>query len=265
MMRFKLLFSFFFFIALPLSTIAQEDTIDLIFEASTIPQILEETPKDLQQQFSQNPFGISSENNERLIELFLENFSADSLSATAKSHLTDNFNQDLAASTLEQLQSEPIKSVLETESDFYTIQGTRKQIITKYELEEDEPSQERIDLIRELIEQRSDIETEIESQTILFRTFVLGTDTISSQLALGDEQVEAIIDNFKNRMQMQLEDELIQNYLVMYHSITDEQLKEYASFYETEAGQEYKTAVAEAVHAAFEEGSDQYLYSVESR
>lgn len=265
MTRFRLLFTLFIFISLPLSAAAQEDDIDKIFDTTTIPQILEEVPKDLHQQFSQNPFGISGANNEQLMELFSETFSADSLTAIAKSHFNENFDPDLATSTLKTLRSETIKPVLKTESDFYTVQGTRKQIVTKYELEKDEPSQEYIDLIKKIVEQRSDTETEIESQTILFRAFIIGTDTISSQLALGEEQVRAIIDNFKNRMQMQLEDELINNYLVMYHGLDDDQLEQYAAFFETEAGEEYKTAVVEAVHTAFKEGTDKFLDSIESR
>lgn len=256
---------------IPLQSIAQEsasthtkDNVDQLFELAPIKETLNNFPEDLKTQFSQNPFGISSSDNQKLIELFTEHFNADSLYNVAQKNFAENFDPEQANAALESLQSDSIKPVIEAESDFYSVQGIRKQIVTKYELEQDEPSEDRIALIKDVIDYRAVNDTEIESQEILFRTFVAGTDKISSDLSLGEAQVKAIVDNFTNRMQMQLDDELKNNYLVMYHGLSDDQLKNYADFYETEAGTEFNDLIEGAIHAAFQEGSDRFLNAVES-
>ncbi|MGM0547506.1 MAG: hypothetical protein ACQEST_12380 [Bacteroidota bacterium] len=267
----RLLFTAFVLIYLPLTSTAQdglshsqEEKIQQIFEQTTITQMVDELPHELKNQFSQNPFGISAADNEQLITLFEEHFNADSLHQVAQKNFIEQFNPDYADSVLTTLQSDSLKPVIKTELDFYTVQGTRKQIITKYELEKEEPSQDRITLVKNVMEQRSAKDSEIEAQTILFRSFVIGTDIISSELALGEQQVEAIIENFTNRMQMQLEDELINNYLVMYHGLDDDQLEKYADFYATEGGQEFKESANKALQSALEEGADRFLNSAES-
>lgn len=268
----RLIFTVFFIISLPFISIGQESaassqTEDIERIINTVPfdEMLEESPKDLRQQFSQNPFGISTSDNQQLIELFSKAFDADSLSQVARDHFTENFDPKYASAVLEDLKSEAITPAIEAESDFYSVQGIRKQIVTKYELEQDKPSEDRIALIEEIMDHRSGNETEIESQEILLRAFVTGTDKISSDLSLGESQVEAIVDNFKSRMQIQLDDQLKNNYLVMYHRLSNDQLNKYADFYESEAGKEFKDSVAEAIHAAFQKGSDQFLSTIESR
>lgn len=256
---------------IPLQSIAQEsattptkDNVDQLFELAPIKETLNNFPEDLKTQFSQNPFGISSSDNQKLIELFTEYFNADSLYKVAQKNFTESFDPEQADAALEALKSDSIKPAIEAESNFYTIQGIRKQIVTKYELEQDEPSEDRIALIQEIIDNRSTKETDIKSQTILFRAFVTANDKISDQLSLGEKQISAILDNFTNRMEMQLDDELVNNYLVMYHELDDDQLEKYANFYETEAGKKFNDSIAEAIHAAFQEGSDRFLNAVES-
>lgn len=262
---------FICFLLLPFLGFAQESStsnkgnnIDQILELLPVQQTLNNIPKDLEQQFTQNPFGISASKNEQLIELFNETYNADSLSKIVHKNFKESFDPGYSDSVLSTLDSETIKPILNTEADFYTVQGIRKQIVTKYELEQDEPSQERISIIKDIIDHSSAKESEIESQTILFRSLVIGTDAISSKLSLSETQIDGVLDNFKNRLQMQLEDELVNNYLVMYHGLEDRQLKKYADFYATEAGTEFKEALNKAIHTAFQEASDRFITNAES-
>jgi hypothetical protein len=260
-----------FCLLLPFQTFAQESSavkdkndIDRILELIPIKQTLNELPQELKNQFSQNPFGITTSKNEQLIKLFDKAYDTDSLSNSAHQSFEENFDHTYSDSVLAMLKSDTIKPILKSEANFHTIQGTRKQIVTKYELEQDEPSQKRISIIKDLIERRSAREFGIESQTILFRSLVIGTDTISSRLSLSEAQVTGIVNNFNNRLQMQLEDELTNNYLVMYRELSDRRLKKYVDFYTTEAGTELKESLNKAIQAAFQEASDRFISSVES-
>ncbi len=237
---------------------------DRLLDLVPVKQTFNELPKDLKAQFSQNPFGISSSKNEQLIELFTEAYNADSLLKIAHQSFEENFDPSYSDSVLAVLESDAIKPVLNAETDFYTVQGIRKQIVKKYELEQNEPSQERISIIKDIIKHSSAKESEIESQTILFRSWVIGTDAISSRLSLSEAQIDGVVNNFNNRLQMQLEDELVNNYLVMYHGLEDERLTKYANFYATEAGTEFKESLIEAIHTAFQDASDRFISNVES-
>lgn len=271
MSLYRLFYTVFLFICVPLVSIAQQPAapsqtsdIQAVVDAIPFKEILEESPKDLKRQFSQNPFGISSSQNKQLTTLFSEVFHPDSLLQTARKKFINSFDASYVDATLATLTSNPIESILKTESDFYTIQGIRKRIITKYELEQDKPSKERISIIKNLIKQRRAKETEIESQTILFRTWITATNKISNNLTLSSTQIEGIVNNFKNRMQMQLADELVNNYLVMYHRIDNDTLKEYVDFYASENGTEFKEAIATSIHTALDTASKQFIDSVES-
>jgi hypothetical protein len=262
---------FIFCLLFPFQGFAQESSnvkngsdIDRILDLVSVEQTLTELPKDLKNQFSQNPFGISASKNKQLVQLFSEAYHADSLSNIVHRSFKKKFNSGYSDAVLSVLQSDKIKPILTSESNFYTVQGIRKQIVTKYELEQDEPTQERISIIKEVIEHSSAKESQVESQTILFRSFVLGTDAISSRLSLSEAQTDGIINNFKNRLQMQVEDELVNNYLVMYHGLEDNRLSKFADFYTTEAGTEFKKSLSDAIHTAFREASDRFISSVES-
>ncbi len=270
-MKFTRLSIFIFCLLFPFLGFAQESSnvkdgndIDRIWELVPVKQTLTELPKDLKNQFSQNPFGISASKNEQLIELFSEAYHADSLFKIARKHFKENFDSSYTDSVLTILKSDKIKPILNSEANFYTVQGIRKQIVTKYELEQDEPSQERISIIKDLIEHSSAKESAIESQTILFRSLVNGTDAISSKINLSEAQTNSIINNFTNRLQIQLEDELVNNYLVMYHGVEDDRLTQYADFYTIEAGTEFQKSMIESIHTAFQEASDRLISNVES-
>lgn len=246
------------------SNTKNEGNIDRLLDMVSVKQTLNELPKDLKTQFSQNPFGISSSKNEQLLELFANAYNADSLSKIAQKSFEENFDPSYYDSVLAVLKSEAIKPILNTKADFYTVQGIRKQIVTKYELEQNEPSQKRISIIKDIIQHRSAKQSEIESKTMLFRSLVIGTDAISSKLSLSETQINGVVNNFNDRMQMQLENELLNKYLVMYHGLRDDQLTKYADFYASEAGTKFIESLNEAIYIAFQESSDRFISSVES-
>lgn len=246
------------------SEVEKNTDIDRILNLVPIKQTLSELPKDLKNQFLQNPFRISDSKNDKLIKLFSEAYHVDSLLKISRERFKENFNPDYTDSVLNSLTSDKIKPALNSEAEFYTIQGIRKKIVTKYELEQNPPSEERTSIIKDLIEQSSAKESAIASQKIIFRSLVLGTDAISSKLNLNKTQINSIINNFNSRLQMQLEDELVNNYLVMYHKIPNDLIKHYTNFYATKAGSEHKESLHEAIHTAFQEASNQLISEIES-
>lgn len=259
---------FIFCLLFPFLGLAQEsftkNEADQVFNQIPVKQTLIEMPEDLKSQFSQNPFGISPKRNSRLVELFTKAFDPDILADTARKEFHSQFDTTKAEDVLSALQSETLKQVVDKEFEYFTIQGIRKRIITKYELERDKPSEQRQALIKKIVNNKSAKDSEIESQKIIFRSFVVATSAISDNIRLSENQIEGIVGNFTNRMQMQLENELINTYLIMYHGLDDDQLTQYADFYASEAGRELRNAITTSINNAFQSASDRFLENVRS-
>lgn len=256
---------------LPFITSAQEPDLDskteiinYIFEKIPLEEKINEHPRELHKQFSQNPFGLSPSKNNQMMDLFLQAFTADSLVYHAQEVFRDNFDEEKAQSVTKRLNDESIQGVLEAEQEFYSLQGMRKRVVNRYELEQNTPSDERTKLINSLVASMSAAEAEAESQVILFRAIVTAFGKLSDQRTLSDSQIDNFVNNFRNRMQGQVGQELTQQYLLRYHGLDNEVLEQYQSFYESEAGNWLNKNISQGIQTAYQKASDQFLESVQN-
>lgn len=256
---------------LPFTTSAQEpdsdsttEIINYIFEEIPIEEKINEHPRELHEQFSQNPFGLSPSKNDQMMDLFLQAFTADSLVNHAREIFHDNFDEERAQSVTDWLKKESIKEILEAEQEFYSLQGIRKRVVNKYELEQNSPSEDRTKLINSLIASMSEVEAEIESQVILFRAIVTAFGELSDQRTLSDSQINNFVNNFRNQMQGQVDQELTQQYLLRYHGLDTEVLQQYQSFYESEAGVWLNKNISQGIQSAYQKASDRFLESIQN-
>lgn len=250
---------------LPLTSTAQTsadtktDTIDHIFDQLPIKEQLNEVPREMHSQFSQNPFGLSSSQNKQMMKLFMKAFATDTLLAVARNTFENNYSAEYGNTTVEWLNSEEGRKLSETEREYYTLQGIRKRVVHNYELEQEPASQKRTDLINALIQESSYVESEVESQVIMFRAFVNAFDELSNQRSFDSTQVEGFVSNFRSRARSQLSQEATDQLLVKYHGLENELLKEKISFYETEAGNWLSSTRAQARHSAYRSAADRFL------
>jgi hypothetical protein len=271
MAHFRLSFLTLFFFLFPFIISAQEsdpdpktEAINNIFEEVPLEEKINEHPRELHEQFSQNPFGLSPSKNEQMMDLFLQAFTADSLVDHAKQIFRENFDKEKAQSVTNWLKDESIQVVLEAELEFYSLQGIRKRVVHKYELEQNPTSDERTELINSLLASMSASETETESQVILFRAIVTAFGILSDQRTLSDSQIDGFVDNFRNRMQGQVDQELTRQYLLRYHELDDEVLQQYQSFYESEAGRWLNENTSDGIQSAYQKASDRFLESIQN-
>ncbi|GAA5520111.1 hypothetical protein LQ318_00205 [Aliifodinibius salicampi] len=256
---------------LPFITSAQKSNLDsetevinYIFEELPLEEKINEHPRELHEQFSQNPFGLSPSKNDQMMDLFLQAFTADSLVYHTQEVFRENFDENKAQSVTKRLKDESIQEVLEAEQEFYSLQGIRKRVVNRYELEQNPPSDARTKLINSLVASMSAAETETESQLILFRAIVTAFGKLSDERTLSDSQIDNFVNNFRNRMQGQVDQELTQQYLLKYHGLDNEVLQQYQSFYESEAGNWLNKNVSQGIQSAYQKASDRFLESVQN-
>lgn len=256
---------------LPLAAFAQttpsnteSDVIDYIIHQTSIKEELNRSIDDIKGQFSQNPFGLPASQNEQMMKLFAKHFDPQSMLSAIRQSFQQHFDEQQSESTVEWLKESSTQKVLDYEKEFYTLQGVRKRVVNKYELEQDPPTQERTDLIDELIDNMSVASTEIESRVILFRTMITALGQLSSQRSFSESQIDTFVQNFRNQMKMQIDQQLRQRFLVKYHGLANQPLQDYAAFYSTEAGQWLSKATSESMHAALQQASDDFLNNLSS-
>jgi len=240
----------------------KEEAISRIFSALPVEASLNEVSKDLNQQFSQNPFGLPTDKNDQMMQIFRKAFNTDSLSESAHHSLEKQYKPAFADSVLEWLDTPTADSVMSQEHEFYTIQGMRKRIISKYEYEQNPPPEDRQEIVRSLINAQNAVNSEVRSQTIIFRALVSAFSVLSDQRSFNESQIDDIVGNFNSRIQGQIEQELSNQLLLMYHDVDTTMLKDYRTFYNSPTGQWLSDARSEAVHTAFQEAADRFLSDV---
>ena len=240
----------------------QQEFIESLYDEIPLAERLDERPADLHQQFSQNPLGLPADKNEWMMNLFLEAFTSDTLRAYAQNKLLDQYESVPAQQVSEWLSSQNTREVLQAEREFYSLQGMRKRIVHQYEMDQDPPSESREQLVDRLIRNRAAIESEVESQLILFRALITAFGELSEQRSFTEAQIDGFVDNYRGQLQMQVERELPRQYMLMYYDLDSDALGRYADFYDTEAGGWLSRTTSESIQSAYQQATDRFLESI---
>ncbi len=238
--------------------------ITYIMKAMDVGNQLSSVPDELQSQFATNPFGLTTAQNERMINHFGRAFMADSLTANARSVFAEDFDNEYADSTISWLNRESVQKVLQAERATSTLQGQREQIVRMYEIEQNPPTDERLELIDRLTQATLVTETTINSYSIIFRSFVSGFSVLSDQQNFTESQIDNFVTNYRMQIQPQVQQETINRFLITYYELDDEILREYLSFIQTDAGQWLSTTAAKSIQTALQSASDRFIESLDS-
>lgn len=244
------------------SSDSREENIDLIIEQLSVKDKLNEIAQELQEQFSQNPFGLPPEKNERMMGRFSATFDADSLLPSVYTVFHQNYDADYMESILQWLTTRSARKVHDTRKEFYTIQGIRKRIVSKYELEQDPPSTARRQIVGILAQNLSAASTETETNTIIFRALVSAFSVLSDQQSFTEEQIDGFADNYRSQIKTEIDQEITEQLLIMYHEIDNDTLRNYAAFYETETGKWLSDTTSESIISAYQSASERFLDSI---
>ena len=264
------LFSVLIFFMPILTAAQQQDSatdnalVDSLLAKIPFESRLEAAPKDIEMQFAQNPLGLPSQKNERMIQLFSEGFVIDSLMGDVENIFNSQYTSEHAGALKSWLNSESTQKVHEAEEALNTLQGARQRVVRMYEMEQEPPTATREDIILSLINATSSVDIAIASQSILFRSIVSAFSILSDQRTFSEAQIDGIVNNYRMEIESQVEDDLKQRYLLMYYNLDNETLKEYASFFNSDAGVWLDTTASAAIKTAYQNASDRFVQSVES-
>lgn len=241
--------------------INQDEIIEQIIRETGLSDGIASTPKEIRRQFASNPFGLEPTKNERMISLFEEAYD-DGLLKQVRQTFGEQFQPEHAGEVLAWLETTTALEVLESEKEFYTLQGTRKQIVRRYEMEQNPPSDNRREIIKNLVESTSAVESAVTSQLILFRSIISAFSILSDQQTFSEAQIDGIVNNYRMQVEPQMQQEMSRQLLITYYNIDSEVLQDYTSFYQTEAGRWLNTTSQEAIQRAYRSAGEEFLQSV---
>ncbi|NGP88515.1 hypothetical protein [Fodinibius halophilus] len=237
---------------------------DDIFEAIHLERQLFEISEEMQELLSQNPFGLSQSLNKQMLEHYKKAFTKQFLLTDAHRTFQDQLNTQYSDSTLQWINQETSQRILSAEEDYYTLQGIRKRVVRRYELEKTPPSQERITLVNTLAKKMGVREVKLKSKIILMRTFLKAFNALSKRRTFKQNQREAIIANYKNQLRTNMDKEVQTQFLVTYYGIKNEKLSTFSSFYNTDAGEWLRNTKSAALYSAYQAAADRFLESIQN-
>lgn len=259
----------FLILLIPFWAIAQSssqpdnsETVDQIFEMLPVDGMLKEIPEELGTQFEQNPFRMPESQNKEMLSAYSDAFSLQMMLPDARSYFVNNLDPDMGQKIVGSLSSDSIQSPLDAWKDFYTIQGVRKRIVSRYEIEQSLPGNERKRLIDSLAVTTGLAESQLESQTIIFRSLVSAFNKISANQSLSDSQIEQFVQNFKSRIKNQIDQEVRDRLLIMFHGIKNDTLQSYLHFLQSDSGNTLYSLIMNAKQSAYEKAAKRFLSSI---
>lgn len=244
------------------SAISNAEVTEQIFNEIPLEERLREAPQQMQALISQNPFGLPPSQNEKMINAFEEAFTNNSLIDYAHRAFLGSYKPEPAQATLQWFQNEDTQLVLEAEKEFYTIEGIRQRVVNKYELEQNPPPQDRIELITSLSEEMSAVETEIESRVIIFRALISAFSELNTQQSLSEVQIEGAVNNYRNQVRSQIDQEVTNQLLTLYYGLNNNTLQKQISFYQSDAGTWLTNAISTSLHSAYQKAANKFLDAI---
>lgn len=225
---------------------------------------IKEAPRDLRLQFEQNPLNLAPEKNKKILRHFSEAYKTNILVDDFKSAFQQKLTGEgeYVETVSQTLQSPAIQQLIEAQKEFYTLQGKRKRIVTKYEMEQDPPSTDRTSSIQALVDTTSLAEDSIESSIIILRPLLTALMKGSQQRTFSETQLDAITSNFRTQMQSQASEQTINDLLITFYNLDNKTLNEYVSFMQSPAGQWLDNAISESIQSAYQQAADRFSASI---
>jgi hypothetical protein len=252
---------------LPVSVFAQpternSSLVEQLAQQIALKHQLSEAPDEILSQFVQNPLQLPADKNERMLELFKDAYQNEKLLDDFKAALQQEMEGQYKNEISQWLNREPTQMVTEARQEFYTLQGKRKRVITMYEMDQDQPSDERKELISTLANSSSAAESSVESSVIILRSVIRTLSELSEQRNFSEAQINGIANNFRSQIQAQARRQSSDQLLLMYHNVPAPALEDYANFWQSDAGKWLDKAISQSMQTTYEAASERFLKSV---
>lgn len=244
---------------------SEQGLVDQLVEQWALKYQLEEAPGDIRMQFEQNPLNLPPQKNEQMLELFSDAYRTDLLLDDFKSALKGELNDEYAETLAQKLDDPDIRAATEAQQEFYTLQGKRKRIVARYEMEQQTPSPERSGIVTALVDTTTAATGSVESSIVILRSVIKALGGISEQHQFTDQQIDAVTDNFRTQMQAGASQQTNNRMMVTFYNVDTNALEHYVEFMESDTGQWLDNAISQSFQIAYEAASERFLQAINAK
>lgn len=237
---------------------------DQLVRQLALREQLKEAPDNIRMQFEQNPLNLSAQKNERMLELFSKAYKSKRLLEDFKSALQQELTDERAVVLSQKLDTPAVQAVTDAQQEFYTLQGKRKRIVTKYEMEQQAPSPERRAAISALVDTTSAAAGSVESSIVILRSVIKALGRLSEQHRFTDRQIDTVAENFRTQMEAGAFQQTRERLMVTYYNVDIEALDQYVAFMQSDTGQWLDKVLSLSIQSAYETASERFLQAVET-
>ncbi len=184
----------------------------------------------------------------------IESFSAETIYQEVLNKIKENFDEKNLKTMLEFFKSPLAKKMVNLEIESGGPERSQNLSDFAMKLQSNPPAQERLALIKRLADAANSSDFSIEVTTQLGLAMMRGinaTDLVPSEKKLKLDDIQRYENEMRSKLKGPLENSSLISSLYTYQSVSDEEIKQYAAFYESETGQWFGKLLKEAFKGAF--------------
>lgn len=226
---------------------ASAATAQEVLELSGFREQVEQIPALIQVQLQQRQNSLDPDVYAVVSRVLLESFRADSLYTTVVQRFAADADPERLNAVLEWLRSPLAQKMIRLEVEAGTPEGQQKLKDYAAALQGNPPAQIRLALVKRLDEATRTTELAIATSASMVGAMM---GTLQAQLPpekrMDEAQVGKELSRMKAQLQAPMKNNTLVNFLFTYRSVSDEELTQYLSFWESETGRWFGRASSQA-------------------
>lgn len=242
---------------------AKSDLIEQVMELSGVKKqiylISANVNDQLLQQQQQQEGNANTEENIAFRNVMTESFQGQMLYQTVVEYLKRNFDEERITSVLEWLRSPLSQKISRLEEEASTPQAAQEITNFSEQLKSNPPSEQKLALLKQLDSVSGFTEFNVEVWLAFSRAMFRAAEmnVPSEEREPSQKQTfEKMLDEQKLKLKDSIREQVLVSNIYIYRSVSDEELKEYIGFYESEVGRWFNKTANEALLEAITKAGD---------
>lgn len=232
----------------------RDQLINDIFTLAGISATLEQLPTLLSATFdsllAQKP--DDKETITQLKNIMTNGMAPQTMQNSAHDYLRQQFDDKELSYIQQQLSSPLAKKMTALETSVNEPDSRDKIIAYAQSLEQNPPSEARINLIAELVSASNALEASLALRTEFFRGFIGATTLLDPvDKRSSQQQIDSQIDSLREKMHEPIAQEIILTFFYMYRSLPDAELSDYIALYQQPQMARFNVELNNAIAQAF--------------
>lgn len=227
--------------------------LDKVFELSNVKKQVESIPAHVAEEYSQYKERIPAKIYEEGSQIMAEAYSSNDIYSSIADYFSANFRRDYLMKIKEFMSSPLSEKIINLENKASTSKGLEEMREYADTLSKIPPSEERTALIKKLDEAVGATNMQIETVVSLYKGINLAIDPVAvADKRLTPGELDMVTTQMRKELKNILKNVISVSFLYAYQSLSDEELKEYVSFWSSDAGKWFNRVSNEAFISAMD-------------